>query len=494
MESVNITELPPKGLEREFQVRVHPEIIHQKTLDFVLLKGKTYKIPGFRPGKVPLDMLKKTFWKEGRQQALQDIIESSSREVIQQFNPSSPFSPEFFFDSVEDNQIFQYRLVFEGMPVVPQIDFKEFKGKHYIPLVSPEYEKNALKEFAKKQALSKPLDKQRPSKKGDILFIELNVYLKNEKDPIHSEELKIQLGQKQLHEDIEKKFTDALPGTVHEDNTKAPASINEKKISGKPLKVRLTMKDIHVPLSATVNDEFAKALNYQTVDHFKKDFLASLEEKGKELSFLRLKKDIFDYLFHQYPLEVSTKMIQKDFQGVWQEVLRQSGVQDSTHPVGSPERKKALRSFSGKTEEDLQQQYRDISKRRVTLGVILDELAKHYNVSLSDEEIEGLVAAQIQNDPHNASRIRLSYRNNPQLLENLKTPALEKKIIEHLISHHLTLESEEIDLAELEDQVAHFYDETPAYKTKEASDAASEATQNTPPQEGLSPTKKKSRV
>ncbi len=175
------------------------------------------------------------------------------------------------------------------------------------------------------------------------------------------------------------------------------------------------------PETPPLDEEFAKGLGVESVEALRDTVKKRLEQDRAGASRLKLKRALLDALNEGHAFELPPTLVDNEFQAIWHQV------------TSDLERTKRSFADEGTTEEKAQQDYRDIAARRVRLGLILSEVGTRNQISVSDDEVSRALLERVRQFPGQERKVYDYYRNNPELLAELRAPIFEDKVIDYIL-------------------------------------------------------------
>ncbi|MCE3233155.1 MAG: trigger factor [Rickettsiaceae bacterium] len=415
---MQVKELKNEGLKREFEITLSADDLHKKVEGRLNELARTIKMPGFRPGKVPLDILRK---KHGRQilgEVLEIAVADSSEKVLkdEQLNPAMQPKIEISsFDPEKQGSNLVYNLSFEIYPEVPSIDLSKVKVNKSIVDVSDKEVKDGLERLRKGQKNFVPLAKARAAKEGDAVLIDFIGKVNGVAfDGGTAKNFQLELGSKQFIPGYEEQLIGVKKGETRVVKVKFPEAYGSKELAGKESEFEVTVHDILEAELPEADDNLAKKVGFEDLTKLKD---AIREQIGKDFEVItrtKLKKEIFDALDETYTFAVPETMVELEFNSINESI------------AGSDDSKKS----SAKEQKE----YKKLAERRVRLGILLADIGKKNSVTVTDDELRRAVFEQARNYPGQEQKVIEFYQKNRNALEQLKGPILEDKVVDFVIS------------------------------------------------------------
>jgi trigger factor len=425
---MNVTETNAEGLRRELKVVVGADELEQRLSSRLdELKDKA-RIKGFRPGHVPKDHLRKVYGRSVMAEVVQQAVAETSREALSSREERPAFQPKVGLpeDEAEINKIFDgtsdlaYTLSFEVLPNVEVMDLGTLALERPVAAVTDEDIDKSIERILATNQNYKPKDGA--AKKGDRVTIDFVGKIDGEAfEGGTAEDAPIQLGEGGFIPGFEGGLLDAKAGEERIIDATFPAEYPEAKLAGKTAQFEVKVKEVAAPETPTLDDEFAKSLGVETVTQLRETVKSRMEQDRAMASRLKVKRALLDALNEAHTFELPPTLVDNEFQAIWGQTTK--------------DLEQANKSFEdeGTTEEKAREEYRDIAARRVRLGLLLSEIGSRNEITVSDDEVNKALIERIRQFPGQERQVYDFYRNNPEMLAELRAPIYEDKVVDYIL-------------------------------------------------------------
>lgn len=469
-------ELSKEKLKRTYKVSVPSATVEEKRKAFILRKGKDYKMPGFRPGKVPFSQLEKVFSEEGKFKAVEEAVQEACDTFFkdQKFKTANRPSYELVAFPEKDSDL-EFNLNFELFPEIDDITWDDLSLTFYEPELPKDAVEERLKELATSQRKGKALDKPRPAAPGDTLLVDIELRENPNAQPsrIENTTFLIEEGDPEKLEGIQKKAIGAQAGDVLEDSFIAPPNFPDKKVAGKTFWMKVIVHEVQETVPFEVEEALATHLGFENLEALKEHELAQVKQHGDMVANLSLKRQILDYLSQKHPLEIPESMVRSEFTNIWHATLKEVGLEPLPGQIeaffgeavkedaanknkltkeAEATRKKLFQTHFEKTEDELLKIYKTVSERRVLLGLLFGKISEKHNIKLTSQELSQVLSAEVSRYPGQEKKVYAYYKNNPQAFFPIQMPFLEQKIVD-FIAGEVPHEDKKIPLKQLEEML-----------------------------------------
>lgn len=426
-----IVEKSGEGLSRVYNITVPANDLVTKLEAKIAEIAPKMQLKGFRPGKVPPAHVKRMYGKDLMGEIVQETLTETNDKIFNDNNIRPAGQPELKAESDMDQVIagkadLTYELAVELIPDFDLIDASKIK------LSKPVYEPadaevdEALAELAgQNKAYESRTGKSVKAKKDDQVVIDFIGRLDGEAfEGGAGTDTPLVLGSNSFIPGFEDQLVGAKAGDTVTVKVKFPEDYGAQTLAGKDAEFEVTVKDVKAPVDRAVDDSLATDLGVESLDKLKELIRANLAQQYANTSRFKLKRALLDALDEGHSFDLPPRMVEAEFGGIWQQVK-----QDEEREGRSDEDK-------DKSEDELKAEYRKIAERRVRLGLVLAEIGRKNNVTVSDQE----VGQAMQQEAINMARqygmqpqqVFDMLRQNPNAAAQIRAPLFEDKVVDLL--------------------------------------------------------------
>jgi len=419
---MQVTEVNSDGLKRDFKVVIEAKEISDKVETRLREISVRVKIPGFRPGKAPIKLLKQRYGPSVMGEVLERAVTDSSAQALNERGLRPAVQPKIEIDSFEEGEDLEYSMAIELLPEIAPMDFSKLKLERLKIAVPEEEITGALERLTASRKESKPLETARPAQSGDVLVIDFKGTVHGEALPgMAGEDHHLELGSNSFIAGFEEQLISAELGESRQVKVTFPDGYGNEKLSGQPAVFECKVKEIRESVPAELNDDLAKSMGAESLDDLRSKVKEHLGQEYDGMSRMRMKREILDQLAEGHDFEVPQGMVDLEFDTIWQQVEH-----DREHGKADPD-------DEGKDDEEIKEEYRDISARRVRLGLLLSEVGRMNQIEVSEEEVNRALFQEPQRHPGQEQQVVEFYRSKPEGLAQLRAPIFEDKVIDFII-------------------------------------------------------------
>ncbi len=418
---MQVTETQTEGLRKQYKVIVAASDIAQK-LEYRLQEiGQQVRVPGFRPGKVPVKVLKQRFGSSVMGEVLERAVNDSSNQAINERGLRPALQPKIEIVSFEEGKDLEYTMAVEILPEITVMDFAEIDIERMTVEVSDEEVAQALERLAGAQKKTQPLAKPRKAKSGDVLVIDFRGSVDGEEVAgMAGEGHHLELGSNRFVAGFEDQLIGLGKGEERQITVTFPEAYVNDKLAGKEAVFEVKVNDLLETAPQEIDDDLAVALGEENLAALTEKVRARVEQDYAQFARARFKRDLLDKLAEGHEFPVPPGMLDTEFDAIWKQ-LEADRDQGRVDP-----------DDEGKEEEDLKAEYRAIADRRVRLGLLLSEVGRQNGIDVTQEEVNRALMQEAQRHQGHEREVFEFYQKSPEAMANLRAPIFEDKVIDFI--------------------------------------------------------------
>lgn len=415
-------EIKKENLNVQYEVTVTAADIDRHVDSRLQEVGKTVKIAGFRPGKVPLDILKKRYGKAVMGEVLEMAVNEASAKVIQDNNLRPALQPKIEVKEFDDGKDLVYTMAVDLLPEIKVMDLKSIKVEKPVVKVEKKEVDEALQRIAKGNRQTEPVTEDRATKTGDILVIDFHGRTAKDNKPhegMHAHDAQLELGSGQFIPGFEDQLIGKKVGDKVEVKVTFPEQYHAAELAGQDAIFDTEVKQILQAKETEINDDFAKQLGLDSEKALRDIIEKQMQSEYDGLSRQKVKRALLDVLDDSHEFEVPAGMKDLEYQNILMQVKM--------------ERQADLKDGELNLSKDEEEELHAIAERRVRLGLVLSEVGRANNVQITDQEMQRAVINEAQRYPGQEAQVFEYYRKNRQALEALRAPVFEDKVVDFVL-------------------------------------------------------------
>lgn len=409
----------PSALERRLDLSVVIADLDKEIDQRLKRMGKNVKMPGFRPGKVPFNIVKQQYGYEAHMDALNEALEKAFKEAVKAQQMRVAGSPKIEPKKTESETHLEFTATFEVYPEIKVADLKEVEIERPVLEVGATELENTLNVLRKQRVSYEPVD--RAAAKGDRVTIDF--LGKKDGVPFQGGEAKdypFVLGEGTMLADFENAVTGMKAGESKTFEMTFPAEYHAKDLAGQAVTFDISVKQVSEPILPEIDAEFAKSLGIADGDteKMRAEIETNLKREVKSRLKSRVKNQVMDALLKTNPIDVPAALVEIEIDQL---------IQNARHDMEQRSGKK-LKDFPIQREW-----FTDQAKRRVSLGLVLSEIVKANELHAKPEQIKTVVEEAAQSYEHPEEVVRWYYAQ-PQRLAEIEGVVIEDNVVEWALS------------------------------------------------------------
>ena len=435
---MNYKETINKGLKRGYEVTIKSEDVSSGIDTKAEEVKKTIKVDGFRPGKVPLNIVMQKHGESIEAEIMNKLINDNVFSIIDEKKCRPIAQPKVDIKEKKDpkdDTIFTFEI--ELFPEIKLMDFeKENVDSYKVKLEKKEVDQR-VELIAKNQKTYKDEPASYKAKKEDSVRLNYEGTIDGKNfDGGKAEEQSIVIGSGQYLKDLEDGLIGTKSGDVKKIDVKFPDNYQAEDLKGANAVFECEIINVSSPQDSKVDDAFAKTVGAEDLKDFKKKVEDQMQKEYDDLTKNLAKKNLFEILEAKHTFEMPEGLIETEFNSL------KEGHLHSKNPV-SDDHKKEIKDhkLSAVTEKKFKQD----AIKRIQLGLVLQEVGKLNNIQVSPDELNKALYEYAMNFRGQEQKVIEYYKNNPDALTQLQAPLYENKILDFILSK-VKLKTKDIDV------------------------------------------------
>jgi trigger factor len=433
---MQVTETLSEGLKRGFTIVVPAADIEQRRTARLTDLGKTLRLPGFRPGKVPLPVVRQRYGTAVTAEVLEEAVSGATQQVLSERGLRPAMQPKVDLVSqylgVGAATDLEFKVELELLPEIELPDFAAISLTRLKAEAEDATVHKALAEIAARNRAVEDITAEelgdRGAAKGEVVIVDFGRVDGVEFPGGTGNDIPVEVGG----EGFIPGFTDQIEG-IRPDEKRVidvtfPDPYMSADLAGKAAQFEITAKKIQRVVPTPVDDALAEKLGLASLDELRRNIMRRVQSEYDQLARLRLKRELLDRLAELVSFAVPESMEQTEFDQIWQrlEADRKEGRQDE--------------GDKDKDDETLKAEYRVIAERRVRLGLLLAEIGRINNINVSPDEMMRAMQTEASRYPGQEATVMEFFRKNPRAADNLRGPIFEDKVIDFVLELAQTTE------------------------------------------------------
>jgi trigger factor len=419
---MQVTETLSDGLKRGFTVVVPEPELAQKREKRLAELSRTMQLPGFRPGKVPMSMVRKRYGDAVAAEVAEGAINDASDQLLTERGLRPAMQPKLEVTKPGQNSDLEFTVEMELLPEITIPDLADITLKRPVAEVSEQAVSEALARLAEQRKSFEPVEEPRPAAKGEQLTVD---FIGRIGDEAFAGGTANDVAVTVAGDGFIPGFADQMegmsPGETRTITVTFPEDYGSKDVAGKEARFEITAKALSVAKIPELDEEFAKGFGVESLADLQKTITDQITREYGNLTRLKLKRALLDALSERAQFAAPASLVDAEFDEIWRQVE-----QEKAAGRADPE-------DAAKDEETLRAEYRAIADRRVRLGLLVAEIGRANGVTVSDQDLQRAVFAEAMKYRDQAMQVVEFFKKNPRAVERFRGPIFEDKVVDYLL-------------------------------------------------------------
>ncbi len=421
---MQIVETLNEGLKRAYTLTIPAKDIEARVEGEIKKLAPQMRMPGFRPGKVPANLVRKMHGPQLAQEALNTSVQESVQALMGEHKLRPAMQPSVeLADGYEPGKDAELKVELEVLPIVPTPQIEGITLERLTVEADDSAIDASLAEIAGQNKQFEDAPKAHKAASGDLVV--LDFLGKVDGEPFEggkAEGASLEIGSGRFIPGFEDQLIGLKANDEKTIHVTFPTEYQVEYLKGKAATFDVVINEVRVPKAVVADEEFAKSLGLEGLEQLKGLLKGQMEQELNGLTRTHMKRRLLDQLAANHEFEVPPTMVEAEFAQIWQQLVHEAGHE------ADPEA--ALKEMEGDKED-----YRKIAVRRVRLGLLLSEIGQGNGIQISDAEMSRLVAqAAQQYDAKDRQRFVEYVQQDAMAAAQLRAPLYEDKVVDFLFS------------------------------------------------------------
>lgn len=421
------------GLQRRLTVTIPAEQIEEAYAERLKKITKTAKISGFRPGKVPVNVLEKRYSKDILHEVANELMQSNLRDAVQENKLEIAGLPKIEPPKIEKNKPLTFVVSFE---TYPNIDLKDLKGTSVERCVAKVTDKDVdgmLEQLRKQHAEWHEVN--RAAQEGDRVVVDFEGSIDDKPfERGNAKDFQLELGSKRMIAGFEEGIVGAKADEERDVTVSFPKDYPAEELAGKKALFKIKVHKIMAAKLPPLDDALAKKTGFEKgIQALSAEARKSMEQEIERVLASQLKVRILDKLIEMNPIDVPQALVETEIDHLQKMTREQMASQGQ-----SPEEVKKL--------ELPREPYVEQAKKRVQLGLLLGEVIKQHEIKVNPDQVRAKVE-EIATAYQKPEEVVSWYYNNKRMLSEIESVVLEDQAVAKL-QEQLEVEDKQLSYEE----------------------------------------------
>lgn len=426
---MQVTETLNEGLKRELKVVIPASDMEAQMNERLADAKDKVRLNGFRPGKVPMSHLKKTYGKSIMAELVNDIIQNRPTEILSERGEKSATRPEISMTEDEDEAAeilaakkdLEFSFAYEVIPDFEVADLSTISvTRQVVDVEESEVDEQVMRVAESARTYE---TKDGAAETGDRVTMD---YLGKIDDVAFdggaADDANLVLGSNQFIPGFEDQLVGVKAGDEKTVTVSFPDDYQAADLAGKEAKFEVKVKEVSEAGDLEITDEVATSLGLESADKLREVVKEQIESQYGQFTRQKIKRQILDRLDELHKFEAPSKLVESEFDNIWGQV--------------SADLERNGKTFEDEdtTEDEAREEYTALAERRVRLGLVLSKIGEAADIEVSEEELQRALFEQVRQFPGQEKEIFEYFQKTPGAAQSLRAPIFEDKTIDHLMT------------------------------------------------------------
>ncbi|KPQ30280.1 MAG: trigger factor [Marinobacter excellens HL-55] len=402
------------NIERRMTIGVPAQEIDQAVQKRLQDTARTVRLNGFRPGKVPMSVVKRRFGESVRQEVVGEAMRDNYIKALQEQDVNPAGWPKFEPKTMEEGKDLEFVAIFEVLPEIELGDLSKVTVEKPVAEVADKDIDTMIDNLRGQQATMKEV--KRKSKNKDIVTIDFKGTIDGEEfEGGAAEGHRLTLGSGQMIPGFEKGIVGGKAGEELEIEVEFPADYHSEDLAGKPAKFAITIHKVEEPQLPELNEEFFKKFGIEAEDEaaFREEVKKNMERELKQAVSNKVKNDVVEGLLETTELEIPAALVDQEI-----DRLRQDAVQRFGGQVDFQQLPKEI--------------FEDQAKRRVKTGLLFQEVVKKNDLKAEPAQVDEKIQ-EIASTYEQPEEVIAHFSSNPDQKSQIEASVLEDAVVDFVL-------------------------------------------------------------
>ena len=430
---MNVSQTKAEGLVREYAIVITADEIDKEVAVKLSELAKTVKMPGFRPGKVPMSVVKSRFGPQVQGDAIKTALDEGARQAIEGNDLRLASQPSVDIKEYEEGKDLTASLTCEVMPDITVPDLAKLKIEKPTLEAGDAEVDEALSNIAEGNRPSVEVKKSRAAKNGDILVIDFIGRIDGEAfEGGAADGHALELGSNSFIPGFEDGLIGAKVGQTLDVNVSFPEDYQAAHLAGKPAVFEVTVQEMREQAEARIDDDLGVRLGFENLQGLKDAVREQINAQHATALRQALKKNVLDALADGPDFDVPPSLYKQEYESVARAMNPTAHDHNHDHDHDHDHDHHHPAADEG-MDDAAKEEAASVAQRRVRLGLLLTEIGRTNNIDVSEEDTRQAVMDEARRYPGQEQMVFEYFQKNPEAMQQLAGPIFEDKTIDFIM-------------------------------------------------------------
>ena len=397
-----------KGLQKDLKIFIDKETISGHLNQKYDEIKKDVVLKGFRPGKVPTEVLKRQFGKAVYGEVIDQVLKDTTTKVLEEKKIKPAGQPKIDLKTFGEGKDLEYVITVTELPSIELSSFSKIKLDEYVVKINPKETDKRIEQIGKSQKNFVDVDPAKVANEGDLVIFDYKATVDgNDFKGSEGKNTQLELGKDLFIKGFDKQLLKVKKNEDVDVEVNLPENFPEKSLVGKKAIFKCKITSVKKAKPLEINDEFAKNLGAKDLKDLKDLVSKQIKDEYKNSLDIIVKKKILEEVEKQKLDELPQNLIDQELKSLSQ----------------------------GMKEEEVKKNKKLLENqaiKRIKTGLILNAYGEKNNINVTEQEINVEIQKQMKMMPGQEKIVNEYYKENPSALDSLRGTIYEEKIIEQI--------------------------------------------------------------
>ena len=397
-----------KGLQKDLKIFIDKETISGHLNQKYDEIKKDVVLKGFRPGKVPTEVLKRQFGKAVYGEVIDKVLKDTTTKVLEEKKIKPAGQPKIDLKTFGEGKDLEYVITVTELPSIELSSFSKIKLDEYVVKINPKETDKRIEQIGKSQKNFVDVDPAKVANEGDLVVFDYKATVDgNDFKGSEGKNTQLELGKDLFIKGFDKQLLKVKKNEDVDVEVNLPENFPEKSLVGKKAIFKCKIISVKKAKPLEINDEFAKNLGAKDLKDLKDLVSKQIKDEYKNSLDIIVKKKILEEVERQKLDELPQNLIDQELKSLSQ----------------------------GMKEEEVKKNKKLLENqaiKRIKTGLILNAYGEKNNINVTEQEINVEIQKQMKMMPGQEKIVNEYYKENPSALDSLRGTIYEEKIIEQI--------------------------------------------------------------
>jgi trigger factor len=393
---------------------------------------RTARVRGFRPGKVPRNVVKNLMGKNVERDVSSQLVEEGLGEAVKQHALEPVSVSQMDSPALAQGQAFSFTAKLEVKPKIDKVDTSSLVVQRTVESVGDADITRELEQLREQNAEIVALTEPRPAREGDILTLDIDVSVEGQhRADLSSTDTRAELGGERLLAEIEAGLESANVGEEREVNLTFGDDYGHEALRGKPARFKIRVKQIQQKVLPELDDELAKDLEHESLEALRTDVRKRLTEAGQRRAESQLREQVVERLIDVNPVPVPPSLVERQERAMLAELYQLQQMLGRPIPF----------------DEEMHAQMHERAERKIRAMLVLAALAEQQEIAVGDDEVEAKLKELAEQSGKHIAKVKAEYQGDRR--DTLHSQLLHNRLLEYLLTQATITDAKVPEAAEV---------------------------------------------